>query len=206
MSTGTSTPEVPATLTTIHPSESQSFQELHISKSPLSGYTIENSTTTTQFKAETALYSKGKADITLHAGRDSKGKVVGDVDLRNFGGHYSIQLKDPNNGNGAVALEELDRVKGYASRHAFHFSFGGKERQEFVWRHPGQSLADNRDDLELVLDPGFDEEEVLMAQYLKGHGWKGKTILRVREGGGEKWELMVVLTLLALLVSKNREQ
>jgi len=129
---------------------------------------------------------------------------VGDVDLRNFGGHYTIQLKDSD--TGAVALEELDRVKGYASRHAFHFSFGGKERQEFVWRHPGQSLAEKRDDLELVLDPGNDEEEVLMAQYLKGHGWKGKTILRVREGGGEKWELMVVLTLLALLVTKNREQ
>jgi len=75
-----------------------------------------------------------------------------------------------------------------------------------VWRHPGQSLAENRDDLELVLDPGDDEEEVLLAQYLKGHGWKGKTILRVREGGGEKWEIMVVLTLLALLVTKNREQ
>jgi hypothetical protein len=204
MSTGTSTPEVPATLTTIHPSESQSFQQFFISKSPLSGYTIENSTASTQFKAETSLYSKSKADITLHLGRDSKGKVVGDADLRNFGGHYSIQLKDSD--NGAVALEELDRVKGYASRHAFHFSFGGKERQQFVWRHPGQSLAENRDDLELVLDPGDDEEEILMAQYLKGHGWKGKTILRVRGGGGEKWELMVVLTLLALLVTKNREQ
>jgi hypothetical protein len=206
MSTGTSTPEVPAALTTIHPSESQSFQQFFISKGTLSGYTIENPTSTTQFKAETSLYSKGKADITLHAGRDSKGKIIGDVDLRNFGGHYSIQLKDTENGNGAVALEELDRVKGYASRHAFHFSFAGKERQEFVWRHPGQSLNENRDDLELVLDPGDDEEEVLMAQYLKGHGWKGKTVLRVREGGGEKWELMVVLTLLALLVTKNREQ
>ena len=200
--------EPQATLTPIKPSDTHHFKEFFISKSGLTSFSVEvNDAAKTHYHIDTSLYTPSKADITLYAGHDTHGKVLGDVDLRNFSGHYTIELGAP--GSDAVVLEELERIKGWSSRHQFHFVFGGNEkarRQTFVWRHPGENLAENRDDLELTVDNGDDEEELLLAQYVKGHGWKGKTRLLVREGGGEKWELMVVLTVMALVVSKRREQ
>lgn len=80
----------------------------------------------------------------------------------------------------------------------------------FVWRHKGEKFVGNWDDLELVTDRDDDEEEVLVAQYLKKdseyRGWKSRGKLQVREEGGEEWERMVVLSLMALLVTKRREQ
>ena len=196
-------------LTPIHPEDTKNFKELQISKSGLSSLQINGKDSVhEQFFIETSLYSPSKKDITLHAGHDSRGKVLGDVDLKNFGGHYTIEVGDPN--VDAVVLEELDRVKGWSSRHQFHFNRGSKGRQNFIWRHRGENLAENRDDLELAFEDGErEEEDEILAQYEKNggaHGWKSKGRLLIREGGGEQWELMVVLTLAALLISKRREQ
>jgi hypothetical protein len=71
-------------------------------------------------------------------------------------------------------------------------------------------LAENRDDLELLVEDEEreDEDEVLAVYEAKGgeHGWKSKGRLLIKEGGGEQWELMVILTAMALIVSKRREQ
>ena len=55
---------------------------------------------------------------------------------------------------------------------------------------------------------GEEEDEVLAVYEAKGgeHGWKSKGRLLIKEGGGEQWELMVILTAMALIVSKRREQ
>jgi len=48
-----------------------------------------------------------------------------------------------------------------------------------------------------------------LAQYLKnggGHRWKTKGGLLVREGGDRDWELVVILTAVALLITRRREQ
>ena len=79
-----------------------------------------------------------------------------------------------------------------------------------MWRHRGQVLSENREDLELVIeDPEREEEDEVFAQYERNggeHGWKSKGHLLLKQGGGEQWELMVILTVMALIVSKNREQ
>jgi len=196
-------------LTPIHPEDTKNFKELQLSKSGLSSLQIDGKDSGHgQYFIDTSLYTPSKKDITLHVGHDSRGKVLGDVDLKNFGGHYTIELGDPN--VDAVVLEELDRVKGWSSRHQFHFNRGGKGRENFVWRHRGENLAENRDDLELVFeDEEGEEEDEVLAQYERNggaHGWKSKGRLLIREGGGEQWELMVILTLAALIVSKRREQ
>ncbi|KAE9380817.1 hypothetical protein N431DRAFT_433056 [Stipitochalara longipes BDJ] len=190
------------------PLDATQFKELQIAKSGLSGLHIASKDGRQQFYIDTSLYSPSKKDITIHAGKDSKGKVLGDVDLKNFSGHYTVELGDPH--VEPVRLEELDRVKGWSSRHQFEFEFAGRERDVFMWRHRGRDLSENRDDLELVLEDEEreEEDEVLAVYEAKGgeHGWKSKGRLLVKEGGGEKWELMVILTVLALIVSKRREQ
>jgi len=196
-------------LTPIHPEDTKNFKELQISKSGLSSLQIEGKVPGhAQYFIETSLYTPSKKDITVHAGHDSHGKVLGDVDLKTFSGHYTIELGDPN--VDTVILEELDRVQGWSSRHQFHFNRGAKGRQTFVWRHRGENLAENRDDLELAFEgEESEEEDEIFAQYEKSggaHGWKSKGRLLIREGGGEQWELMVILTLSALVVSKRREQ
>jgi len=190
------------------PIDAAKFKELQISKSGLSGLQLASKDAQTQFYIDVSLYSPSKKDITIHAGSSSKSHVLGDVDLKNFSGHYTVELGDPH--TEPVQLEELDRVKGWSSRHQFEFEFAGKERDLFVWRHRGKDLSENRDDLELVLedDEREEEDEILAIYEAKGgeHGWKSKGRLLVKEGGGEKWELMVVLTVMALIVSKRREQ
>lgn len=186
------------------------FKEFHISKSGLSNLELVCQTSSPEVQAyhvETSLYNPAKPDITIHAGTDAKGRVLGDVDLKNFSGHYTVELGDVE--HEPVTLSELDRVKGWNSRHQFQFMFAGGKRETFVWRHPGEKLLSNRDDLELVTcGEEDDEEEVVLAQYLKsgGGGWKSRGRLMVREGGGRDWELMVVLTVVALVVSRRREQ
>jgi len=155
--------------------------------------------------------------VILHVGTDTKGEIIGDADLRTFSGHYTIELGDYI--HGPVILERLDKVKGWSSRHQFEFSFGGAEREMFVWRHKGDKFRDNGgvgatngnwDDMELVTDRDDDEEELLVAQYLKKdpeyRGWKGRGCLQVRSEGGKEWDRMVMLSLMALLVTKRREQ
>jgi hypothetical protein len=182
------------------------------SKSGLSGIQISSKEPSpSNFYIETSLlFPSSKKDITIHAGKDAKGKILGDVDLKNFSGHYTIELGDPKVDREAVILEELDRVKGWSSKHEFSFTFGQRERQTFVWRHRGQNLSENREDLELVVeDEEREEEDEVLAQYERNggeHGWKSKGHLLLKQGGGEQWELMVILTVLALIVSKNREQ
>jgi len=195
-------------LTPIRPEESKHFKQFQVTKTGISNLHItgpepENK----EFLVETSLYHPAKPDITLHSGASSKGKVLGSVDLKKFSGHYTITLSSyPSEDEDTV--EEFDRVKGWSSRHEFQFIFGKREkRQTFVWRHRGERLSENRDDLELVVDNEDDEEEEVLAQYVKeSGGWKSKGVLVVREGGGESWEKMVVLTLMALVVSKRREQ
>lgn len=74
----------------------------------------------------------------------------------------------------------------------------------------GKSLNCDWDDLELVTDRNDDEEELLVAQYLKrdpeSRGWKARGCLQLRSEGGVGWERMVLLSLMALLVTRRREQ
>ncbi len=94
-------------------------------------------------------------------------------------------------------------------QHQFNFKFAGADREAYIWQHPGEALLAHADDLVLVAEDDNDEEDIILARYLKGGGsggWKGKGGLLIREGGGREWELMVILTVLALLVSRRREQ
>ena len=74
----------------------------------------------------------------------------------------------------------------------------------------GKSLNGDWDDLQLVTDRHDDEEELLVAQYLKRdpeyRGWKARGCLQLRSQGGEEWERIVMLSLMALLVTRRREQ
>lgn len=182
------------------------FKEFHISKSGLSNLQLSSQNEDkTHYYVETSFYNPAKPDVTVYKGTDAKGQVLGDIDLKNFSGHYTIELGDV--AHEPVLLESLDRVKGFRSQHSFKFAYAEGSREKYIWRHPGETLLSNRDDLELVTDD--DEEVVVLAKYLKSGGaggWKGKGSLLIRAGGSTHWELMVVLSAMALVVSRRREQ
>jgi len=204
------------TKTVTRPEDSTTFKSYRIVRSGLFDFQIslDSESDHSEYHVETSLYNPKKRDVILHSGQDSKGPIIGDADLKTFSGHYTIELGDYV--HGPVILECLDKVKGWSSRHQFEFSFGGAERETFVWRHKGEKFHDkkglneNWDDMELVTDRQDDEEELLVAQYLKKdpsyRGWKGRGCLQVRSEGGEEWDRMVILSLMALLVTKRREQ
>lgn len=192
------------------PEASNRFKDFTIRRSGLSDFQFSSGSDEHEYYFEISLYNPKKRDVILHFGPSTKEPIIGDADLKTFSGHYTLELGDYE--HGPVVLERLDKVKGWSSRHQFEFSFGGAEREMFVWRHKGEKFHDagNWDDMELVTDRDDDEEEVLVAQYLKKdpeyRGWKSRSKLQAREGGGEEWERMVMLSLMALLVTKRREQ
>jgi hypothetical protein len=210
-----SNPSLTLQKTITRPEDSTYFKTFHITKASLGDFHFSSTFDTQEYRGEVSLYNPKKRDVILHLGPDTKGPIVGDADLKTFSGHYTIELGDYI--HGPVILECLDRVKGWSSRHAFSFSFGGGERERFVWRHKGEKFVDNGkslnvdwDDMELVTDRNDDEEELLVAQYLKRdpeyRGWKGRGCLQLRSEGGVEWERMVILSLMALLVTRRREQ
>lgn len=192
------------------PENSNRFKDYTIRKSGLSDFLFSSPSDEHEYHFEISLYNPKKRDVILHLGPTTKDPIIGDADLKTFSGHYTLELGDYE--HGPVILEQLDRVKGWSSRHQFEFSFGRAEREYFVWRHKGDKFHDagNWDDMELVTDRDDDEEELLVAQFLKKdpeyRGWKSRSKLQIREGGGDEWERMVMLSLMALLVTKRREQ
>ena len=189
-------------LTFIPANDSHKFKELTVYKTGFSNLKIcPAGSETAMFFINTALNSPGKADLTLHSGGDAHGEVLGAVDLKRFAGHYEVAIGDPSVDKDLV-WEPLEVVQYWASRHGFESDFGGTVGS-FLWRHPGEKLADHPGDMELVEEekPGH-----VLAQYVKAgtHPWKTRGNLLIKEGYGEVWELMVVLTAMALVVVKNR--
>jgi hypothetical protein len=190
-------------LTSIPAAESHKFKEFVVYKTGLSNLKLCTAgSETSAFLVNTALYSPGKADITLHAGGDSHGKVLGAVDLKKFAGHYEVAIGDPSTDK-EVIWEPLEVVQYWASRHGFESEFGNDGVKYFLWRHPGERLSDHPGDMELVEE---DNPDYILAQYVKAgtHSWKSRGNLLIREEYGETWELMVTLTAMALVVVKSR--
>jgi hypothetical protein len=191
-------------LTSIPAHESHKFKELVITKTGFSNLKLSSAgSENAKFFIDTALNTPGKADITLHTGGDSQGKVLGVVDLKRFAGHYDVAIGDPSVDKDLV-WEPLEVVKYWASRHGFESEFGDKGVSSFLWRHPGEKLADHPGDMELVEE---DKPDYALAQYVRAgtHSWKTRGNLLIREGYGEAWELMVTLTAIALVVVKSRQ-
>ena len=191
-------------LTSIPANESHEFKELTVSKSGVMGNLkiCPAGSQTATFFIDVSFYTPSKADITLHSGSDSRGKVVGVVDLKKFAGHYEVAIGDLS-GKEELVWEPLEVVQYWASRHGFEAEFGDQGVKEFIWRHPGERLSDHPGDMELVKE---ENPDYVLAQYVKAgtHSWKSRGNLLIREGYGEEWELMVILTALALVVVKSR--
>jgi len=192
-------------LTSIPAAESHKFKEFVANKTGLSNLKLcRAGSETPLFFVDTALFSPSKGDITLHAGGNSHAKVVGVVALKKFAGHYEVALGDPSTDKDVI-WEPLDVVQYWASRHGFESEFGKDGVKSFLWRHPGERLADHPGDMELVEE---DNPDYVLAQYVKAgtHSWKTRGNLLIREGYGETWELRVILTAIALVVVKSRRQ
>ena len=190
-------------LTSIPAAEAHKFKELTVYKAGLSNFKLcPAGSEAPVFFVDTSLYSPSKADITMHAGGDSRGRVLGAVDLKKFAGHYEVALGDPSK-NKEINWDPLEVVQYWASRHAFESEFGNGGVKAFLWRHPGERLSDHPGDMELVEE---DNPDYVLAQYVKAgtHSWKSRGNLLIREGYGEAWELMVTLTAMALVVVKSR--
>lgn len=143
-------------------------------------------------------------DLLLHRGEDKTGPVLG-VGRFSWFGSETIGLGDPETDPNGVVWEKLASTgKWTHSKYKFEFPFGAdQKRTSFIWRRVKTKAFSDQGDMELVVEG---EDEVL-ADYV-GFGvlesLKKRAKVTVKDGLGERMELMLWLTALSLVELSRR--
>jgi len=180
-----------------------SHLNLRVSEGPESKalYYIVNST-----------FSPGTPDVTIHAGNDKTGPVIGAAKFSSmFSKSVSFGLGDPQ-GPAAndIVWESLSRSKGnLLSRAEWRFSVTLKgQRRTYTWRHTRdvgpEAIKYSMQNLQLVDDETREVMAVFANNGIKGWKKKGKLQFADRDGEGTEWEKVVLLTGLTLVEKLRR--
>jgi hypothetical protein len=142
-------------------------------------------------------------DVTLYAGPNKSGPVIGVAHITNIW-TSKIGLGDPASNISSMVWEDLARPNKWKHNiHKFESLFGEEGRKTFVWKRTKGNIFDDQGD-RVLYEEG--KEDVILAKYI-GVGvfkWKKRGRLYMVEGGGDTWELMVLLTALALIELSRR--
>jgi hypothetical protein len=156
-------------------------------------------------------FMPGKPDVTLSAGSEKGGKVVGVCRMRFGLGTYNIALGDPGKDGVDAPWEMMKRHGVFGSRY-WEFSLpvakGSSERRTFRWKRTHDKSIDVGG-LSLGNKKLIDQEtQEIVAVYLSNQtkSWKKRGKLLICKDYGEDWELMVLITLLALLEKQRRDR
>lgn len=149
-------------------------------------------------------WTPGKHDICLHTGDSKAGPVLGVAHLDILGRNNTIGLGDPNSALTSMVWEKLSRVSKVAlSKYTFDSIFGEEGRKTFEWRSTKHIPFDDQGDFELV---EVENPHMALAKFvgvgLVKHTKRGT--LLIREGYGDAWELMVLLTWLGIVELSRR--
>jgi hypothetical protein len=155
-----------------------------------------------------SIFTPGQADVTVHRGADRTGAVVGLAHFERFSSRTAVGLGDPAT-PAAVAWEALTKQSRDHSAHRWEMALGGA-RRGFVWKRThavgGDAGASRLSMRHMKLVDGDGDGGAVLARYLnngtKSYRKKGK--FRLVGGWGEEWELMVLLTGLALIERERR--
>jgi hypothetical protein len=155
------------------------------------------------FFVTNSTFTRNKPDVTLHAGPDKLGPVLGVVYLANAGPN-TVGLGDPNSNINSVIWERLSRTSTWThATYQFECIFGEEGRKSFIWQRVRSNPFDDQGDLELFEDGNPD---VILARYesVGVFRWKKRGRMLILDGYGNAWELMVLLTGMALVELSRR--
>jgi hypothetical protein len=155
------------------------------------------------FFVNNTTFTLNKPHVTLHAGPDKLGPVLGVVYL-GLTAANTVGIGDPDNNANSMVWESLSRTSKWThSTYQFEFIFGEEGRKSFIWQRVQSNPFDDQGNLELYEDgnPG-----VLLAKYesVGVFKWKNRGKMYIVDGYGDGWELMVLLTCLGLIELSRR--
>lgn len=191
-------------LDTIGPGGRPQFKKLIVhNSSPLNLRIVAPDGETALFFVTNTIFTINKPHVKLHAGPDKLGPVLGVVYLA-YTGPNTVGIGDPNSNINSMVWERLSRTSTWThSTYQFEFIFGEEGRKSFIWRRVQSNPFDDQGNLELYEDnnPG-----VILAKYesVGVFKWKNRGNIFIRDGYGDAWELMVLLTCLGLVELSRR--
>ncbi|RDW61232.1 uncharacterized protein DSM5745_10730 [Aspergillus mulundensis] len=153
-----------------------------------------------------------KADITLHAGENSKEPVAGVCKFLHLSRHCKVGLGDPQHA-GAMIWEDLQCQNLALSKYRWPMSVpmadGRLERRWFVWKRTHSVGADGESPLlfslrnyKLIDEQNGKVVAVFTSNSFKSVRKNGK--LQVAVGYGPEFDLMALITLLAMYEKVRR--
>lgn len=157
---------------------------------------------------DNSMINPGKADVTVRAGSGKGGNIVGVCRMRFGFGTYNIGLGDPDHTD--TEWEAMKRHGAFKTRR-WEFSMpvaeGSFKRHTFTWKRTHDKSVGATHSLrnKKLID---EETKEVVAVYLTNHlkSWKKMGKLIVLRDYGEKWELMVLISLLGLIERQRRKR
>lgn len=184
--------------------DTSQFKELLVNNaSPRNLRILSPNSETGLFYVVNSSFTRNKPHITLHSGHDESGPVLGVAYINQFGTN-TIGIGDPERDIGSMVWERLSRVSKWThATYQFECSFGEEGRKSFVWQRLRQHVFDDQGDMELFEDG---KPEVILARYESVGVFKRKKRgeMLILDGRGDGWELVVLLTGLALVELSRR--
>lgn len=184
--------------------EPAKFKELLVNNASMLNLSINYpGSEETVFFVENSIFSPSKPHVTLHAGPDKLGPVIGVAHLSHFSTN-TIGIGDPDSNINSMVWETLSRTSTWThSTYQFEFIFGEEGRKSFIWQRAPSNLFDDQGNMELFEDG---KPNVILARYISVgvFKWKKRGRMLIHDGYGGAWELMVLLTGLALVELSRR--
>jgi hypothetical protein len=155
------------------------------------------------FYVANSSFTPNTPHVTLYAGPDKSGPVLG-VAYLNFIGGNTVGIGDPESNINSMVWESLSRTSKWThSTYQFEYIFGEEGRKSFIWKRLCPKVFDDQGDMELFEDG---KPDVILARYdsVGVFKWKKRGRMLILDGYGDDWELMVLLTGLSLVELSRR--
>lgn len=187
---------------------STSSRQFKINRSPFSRhYTVLDTNDAPLYHVDQSLFTKDKADLTLHQGTGTDGPIVAVVHMPRLSFNCQIGLGDPTapaNGTDVVWEELARESNATASAHRWSMTLPGSDgggKKSIMWKRTHKVSADGTSssavtmrDLKLVED-GTDR---MVAVFTSKYSWSTCGILQINVDYGRDFDVMATATMLAL--------
>ncbi|EAW10923.1 uncharacterized protein ACLA_065570 [Aspergillus clavatus NRRL 1] len=153
-----------------------------------------------------------KPDLTIHAGTSISAPVVAVCKFLHFSRHFKVGLGDPQSPN-SVTWEDLVCLSFVHVRYRFQMTVdtgNGIERRPFVWKHTySVGVGDTKPSLLTwrnfkLVDEATDQLIAVFTSNSWGYKKSGK--LELHANFGQEFDLMVIITGLALYERQRRQR
>ena len=164
-----------------------------------------------------SFWTRNTADVTLHAGSDRTGPILGVAKYTPFSSDMKVGLGDPNAADiSGLYVTWEDVTKESKIKHSsYKWSMtlpGTYERRSFTWKRTHHFGLENEGRTAKWAVTNFklidDQTREIVANFANNgiKQWKKMGKFVVRAEYGQEWELMVLLTVLAIIEKARRRE